>query len=144
MTFSRFDPKRRMNNFKGDFDRLFEEFFGGSDDELDKGDVSTKVSIEDKAEKYIVRFELAGLTKGDVKVTFKNEKLYITGEKKEETENALYFKNERKFGKIARGIEIPIPINAEEIEASFEDGILTVILLKIEEEKDPGIEVNIK
>jgi len=144
MTFAHFGPKRRMINFKGDFDRLFEDFFGGTDDELDKGDVSPKVSIEDKADEYIVRFELAGLSKEDVKVTYKNEKLYITGEKKEETEKALYFKNERKFGKIARGIEIPMLINAEGIDATFENGLLSVTLPKVEEEKEPGIEVNIK
>ena len=144
MTFNHFGPRRRMINFKGDFDRLFEDFFGGPDDELDKGDVSPKVSIEDKAGEYVVRFELAGLSKDDVKVTYKNEKLYITGEKKEETEDAVYFKNERKFGKIARGIEIPMLIKADEIEASFENGILSVILPKEEEDKEPGIEVNIK
>ncbi len=144
MTFNHFGPKKRMINFKGDFDRLFEDFFGGADDELNKGDVSPKVSIEDKSGEYIVRFELAGLSKGDVKVTYKNEKLYITGEKKEEVENAVYFKNERKFGKIARGIEIPMLIKAEEIEATFENGLLTVTLPKEEEDKEPGIEVNIK
>ncbi|NOG45148.1 MAG: Hsp20/alpha crystallin family protein [Calditrichaeota bacterium] len=144
MTFQRFGPKRRMINFKGDFDRLFEEFFGGSDDELDKGDVSPKVSIEDKAGEYIVRYELAGLSKEDVKVTYKNEKLYITGDKKEEAEQAVYYKNERKFGKIARGIEIPMLIKADEIDAVFENGLLSVTLPKEEEDKEPGIEVNIK
>lgn len=144
MTFNRFGAKRIMINFKGDFDRLFEDFFGVADDELDKGDVSPNVSIEDKAGEYIVRFELAGIAKEDVKITYKNEKLYITGEKKEETENAVYFKNEREFGKIARGIEIPMLIKAEEIEAAFENGVLSVILPKAESDKEPGIEVNIK
>jgi len=143
MTFNNFGAKRRMINFKGDFDRLFEDFFGGSDDELDKGDVSPKVSIQDNAGEYIVRFELAGVSKEDVKITYKNEKLYVTGEKKEETADAVYFKNERKFGKIARGLEIPMLVKADAIDASFENGLLTVTLPKEEEDKEPGIEVNI-
>jgi HSP20 family protein len=144
MTFSNFNPRGKMINFKGDFDRLFEEFFGGSSDDLNKGDVSPKLSIEDKPGEYIVRVELAGLSKEDVKITYKNEKLYITGEKKEEAEKAIYLKNERKFGKIARGVEIPMQIKAEEIEATFENGILSITLPKEEEYKEPGIEVNIK
>jgi HSP20 family protein len=144
MSWRYFGPRRRMINFKGDFDRLFDEFFGDDDDEISKGTVFPKVSIEDKPGEYVVRFELPGLSKDDVKITYKDEKLYITGEKKEETTDAVYFKNERKFGKIARSIEIPMLINADAIEAVFENGLLTIFLPKEDEVKEPGIEVNIK
>ena len=145
MTFSNFDPKKTIIGFKGDLDRLFDDFFGvDAGEDLNKGEVSPKVSVEDKDNEYIVRFELPGLSKADVKVTFQDEKLYVTGEKKEESENAKYFKNERKFGTIARAIKFPSKIVAENIDATFENGILSVALQKVEEKVEPGIDVNIK
>jgi HSP20 family protein len=145
MTFSNFDPKKTIIGFKGDLDRLFDDFFGfDAGEELNKGEVSPKVSIEDKEREYVVSFELAGLSKDDVKVTFQNEKLYVAGEKKADPEETKYYKNERKFGTIARAIKLPAKIASENISAIFENGLLRVTLQKQEEAVDPGIEVNIK
>ena len=144
MGFVHFDPKKVIIGFKGDFDRLFEEFFGNAyDQDLNKGEVSPDISIEDKPGEYVIRYELAGLNKDDVKITFQDEKLFITGEKKEREDKGVYLKNERTFGKIARGIEISMKIDQEKIDATFENGLLTVLLPKIANEKEPGIEVNI-
>lgn len=145
MTFTNFDPKKTIIGFKGDLDRLFDDFFGfDAGEELNKGEVSPKLSIEDKEKEYVVNFELPGLTKNDVKVTFQNEKLYVAGEKKAESEEAKYYKNERKFGTIARAIKFPVKIIPDSIDATFENGLLSVVLKKEEETVDPGIDVNIK
>ena len=145
MTFTNFDPKKKIIGFKGDLDRLFDDFFGSdAGEELNKGEVSPKLSVEDKENEYIVRFELPGLSKDNVKVTFKNEKLYIAGEKKQESEEAKYYKNERQFGTIARAIKFPTKIIVDNIDAIFENGILSVSLQKVEEVVDPGIDVTIK
>lgn len=145
MPFTRFGPRHGIHNLKNDLDRLFEEFFGGeSDTDLNRGDVSPKVSIEDKAGAYIAIFELPGLDKEAVKVTFQNNKLYITAEKKKENEESIYLKNERQFGKIARGLEFPLDIQSDKINATFENGLLIVTLPKAEKQSDPEIEVNIK
>lgn len=145
MTFSNFDPKKTIIGFKGDLDRLFDDFFGvDAGEDLNKGEVSPNVSIEDKETEYIARFELPGLSKENVKVTFQDEKLYVTGEKKAETEAAKYYKNERKFGTIARAIKFPSKIVTDKIDATFENGILSVSLQKAEEKVAPGVDVNIK
>lgn len=145
MSFAGFDPKKKIISFKGDLDRLFDDFFGSdAGEELNKGEVTPKVSIEDKDGEYVVRYELPGLSKEDIKITYQNDKLYIYGDKKEETAEAKYYKNERQFGKIARALKVPSKIIADKIDASFENGILSVLLPKTEEVPEPGIEVNIK
>jgi len=145
MSFTNFDPKKTIIGFKGDLDRLFDDFFGfDSGEELNKGEVSPLVSIEDKENQYIVSYELPGLSKKDVKVSFQNDKLYVAGEKKAEAEDTKFYKNERKFGTIARAIKFPSKIISDSIDATFENGLLRVSLQKQEESVDPGIEVNIK
>ena len=145
MSFGNFDPKKTIIGFKGDIDRLFDDFFGfDAGEELNKGEVSPKVSIEDKENEYVVCFELPGIPKNDVKVTFQNEKLYVTGEKKAESDSAKYFKNERKFGTIGRAIKFPSKIISDSIDATFENGLLRITLQKQEEKAEPGIDVNIK
>jgi len=145
MTFTNFDPKKTIIGFKGDLDRLFDDFFGfDAGEELNKGEVSPNISIEDNEKEFIVSIELPGLAKDDVKITFQNEKLYVAGEKKAESENTKYYKNERKFGTIARAIKFPSKIISDKIDALFENGVLRVALQKEEVEVEPGIEVNIK
>ncbi len=145
MTFTNFDPKKTIFGFKGDLDRLFDDFFGfDAGEELNKGEVSPKVSIEDKEKEFVASFELAGLTKDDVKITFQNEKLYLTGKKKTESDEVKYYKNERKFGTIARAIKFPSKIISDGIDATFENGLLRVVLQKEAAAVDPGINVNIK
>jgi len=145
MSFSNFDPKKTIIGFKGDLDRLFDDFFGmDSGEELNKGEVSPNVSIEEQDKTYVVSFELPGLSKDDVKVIYQDEKLYITGEKKAAEQDIKFLKNERKFGTIARAIKFPSKIISDSIDATFENGLLQVSLKKEEEKVDPGIEVNIK
>jgi len=145
MTFTNFDPKKTIFGFKGDLDRLFDDFFGfDAGEDMNKGEVSPKVSIEDKEREYVVSFELAGLSKDDVKIAFQNEKLYVTGEKKSESDEKKYYKNERKFGTIARAIKFPSKIISDGIAASFENGLLRVVLQKEEETVEPGINIDIK
>ena len=145
MTFTNFDPKKTIIGFKGDLDRLFDDFFGfDAGEELNKGEVSPKLSIEDKEKEYVVSIELAGLSKNDVRITFQNEKLYVTGEKKAESDEIKYYKNERKFGTIARALKFPSKIVSDGIDATFENGLLRVVLQKEAETVDPGIDVNIK
>jgi len=145
MTFTNFDPKKTIIGFKGDLDRLFDDFFGfDAGEELNKGEVSPNISIEDNEKEFIVSIELPGLAKDDVKITFQNEKLYVAGEKKAESENTKYYKNERKFGTIARAIKFPSKIISDKIDALFENGVLRVALQKEEVEVEPVIEVNIK
>jgi len=136
-------PRRRMVHLKNDLDRLFEEFFGDADD-LDQGEVSPSLSIEENPGNFVVRVELPGIPKEDVKVTFRDGRLYIAANKKEERENAVYVKNDRSFGKIARAIDLPHEVKSESIEAALENGLLTVTIAKEEEVKEPGVEVNIK
>jgi HSP20 family protein len=104
------------------------------------------VDILEEEGSYKVRVELPGVSKDDVKVTVQNDILTIRGEKKMEAEkkNDNYRRVERAYGSFLRSFSLPTSVNAGAIEASHENGILTLTLPKLEEAKPKQIEVKIK
>lgn len=141
----RFGPRHHVINFKGDLDRLFEEFFGAPQEGDDLGDFSPRTSIEDKPGAYVVQLELPGVHKEDVKLSFQKGRLYVAGEKLPDTEEkSSYLRNERIFGKFARSFQFPDNVNPDKIEATFENGLLTVSIAKAVDVKEPNVEINIK
>jgi HSP20 family protein len=88
--------------------------------------------------------ELPGVAEGDVEVTLQDDILTIRGEKKferaDERENFHFV--ERSYGTFQRSLRIPYPVDPDEVQASFERGVLTVTLPKSrQEEKSRRIEV---
>ncbi len=140
-----FGPRKRIINFKGDLDRLFEEFFGDEvDDVTVKSEIRPHTNIEDNGKSFILTMELPGMGKDDIKVSYQGGKLNIVGEKKGPGEKQALIKRERRFGKIARSFDLPSEVDSEGIEAAFENGVLSISLPKVAETVEPGVEVKIK
>ena len=70
----------------------------------------------------------------------------IRGEKKQEAEKEgrNYHRVERAYGSFYRSFSLPTTVNAGKIEATFADGVLTVVIPKAEEAKPKAIEVKVK
>ena len=127
-------------------DQVFDRFRGG---ESADGNMSTwlpAVDITEEENAFKVRVELPGVAKDDVKITVQNDVLTIRGEKKMESEKkgANVHRVEREYGSFFRSFSLPASVNADAIEASHENGILTLTLPKLEEAKPKQIEVKIK
>lgn len=136
-----------------DMNRLFDEFFfryGTPFSVLEQhplapwGSVSgtvpvnfPRVDVRDTEKELRVTAELPGLSEKDVQVTFTNDKLTISGDKQEEkVENEKgWYRMERQYGSFTRVIPIPCEIQSENVEASFKNGVLTVILPKVKTAK---------
>jgi HSP20 family protein len=91
-----------------------------------------------------VSAELPGVAETDVEVMLNEDVLTIRGEKKFELadEHENYHFVERSYGTFQRSLRVPYPINPDEVQASFELGVLTVTLPKAkQEEKSRRIEV---
>jgi HSP20 family protein len=99
---------------------------------LFQGGAVPRMDVVEKDGKVEITAELPGLTRDDVKVELADDTLVISGEKrqeKEQTEGARKV-TERSYGAFVRSLELPAGINAEEIQASMDKGILTVTLPK--------------
>ncbi|MPZ11692.1 MAG: Hsp20 family protein [Kiloniellaceae bacterium] len=93
-------------------------------------DVRVDASEDDTA--YHVTTELPGLSEKDVEVTFADNTLTISGEKKEEKEvkEENYHRRERSFGSFRRSFTLPGEVDEAKIAATFKDGIMTIDLPK--------------
>jgi HSP20 family protein len=79
-----------------------------------------------RGDKIVVRAELPGLRKEDVNVEVDNGILVISGERSDENEEERdgFYRSERVYGQFYRAIPIPEGVNADQVEASFKDGVL--------------------
>ncbi len=104
------------------------------------------VDIEENNEEYVVKAELPGLKKEEVKVTFKDGVLAIQGERKQEKEekDKKFHRIERTYGTFYRAFAIPEEVIEAKILAEQKDGILFVHMPKGEKKnKEKTIEVKV-
>ncbi len=86
---------------------------------------------------YHVDVDLPGVKKEDIKVDIHKDVLTISGERKtkEEVKEEDYYKVETSFGKFARSFTLPESADVEHIEANCSDGVLEVVIPKLDEQK---------
>lgn len=86
------------------------------------------VDIYREGKYVILKTELPGIKKEDIKIDLTENVLTISGEKtkKEKIERKDYFRYERCYGSFCRKFNMPIGLDVEQIKAQFEDGVLEV------------------
>jgi HSP20 family protein len=147
MTLVRFSPARRLINMRSDMDRLFEDFFRPDlEDQEEFGGLRPLVNMEETDNDYRITADLPGISKDDIKITYQDGILSVSGEKKaaKDVKDGNYHRYERRFGKFCRNIEIPTNIVTEKIGADYSDGVLSITLPKAEEVKPKQIQVKVK
>jgi len=100
------------------------------------------VDIEESEKEYMIKAELPGMKKDEVKVKVEGGTLSISGERKEEKDKK-YHRVGRSYGAFSRSFTLPEGALAEKISAEFKDGVLMVHLPKEEKAKAKTIEVKV-
>lgn len=133
MIYAKRIPQTR--NFSGIFDELFNSF--PSTFESGSSQTLAPVNIHEHEKGYDLEFNVPGRNKEDFKLNVENGILTISYEKKAETENKAQKTIRREFGfsSFKRSFSLDEKINADGIEAKYENGILKVYLPKKEEVK---------
>ena len=124
------------------FDRFFEDVelpmrFGGETEFTPAFDVS------ETENELIVKAEVPGMDKKDIKINLSDGLLTITGEKHHEKkqESEKYHCFERRYGKFSRTMRLPSEVDNEKVDAVYKDGVLTITLPKSEAVKPKQIEI---
>ncbi|MBU2938965.1 Hsp20/alpha crystallin family protein [Lacinutrix sp. C3R15] len=96
-----------------------------------------KVNIKETADAFMVEMAVPGLKKSDFKIDLENQELSISTEVKEEKEqkNVNYTRREYGYSSFKRTFTLPESVNEDQIKASYNDGILSILLPKKEEAK---------
>ncbi len=142
---NKWEPFRDMLSLRADMDRLFKAFFGGIPEEKE-GFWTPVVDIEEDNDNIIVRAELPGMKKDEIRVSVHGSVLSVSGERKQESEtkDKTFHRIERYYGKFIRNISLPSEVEANNVKASYKDGVLSITLPKPESKKPKKIEVEIK
>lgn len=140
----RWMPFQQLSGLREEIDRLFESplipfagvqpFFGGWCPAVDL--------YEDK-DNLSFRCELPGMKKEEIEISLHEGVLTVTGERKQDVRhaNAETHRSERFTGRFQRSINLPAPVDADKIKATYKDGILTVLLPKAAEARPKQIQV---
>ncbi len=153
MSITRWNPARELINMEHEFSKLFNVFgrrFGvlesDSKDEYENAVWMPLTDIKEDKDNYFVMLDLPGVSKDDVKISYTDGQLSVSGERKQEkeTNNSKFHRVERVYGRYYRSFTLPQKVKEDKIEAEFRDGQLIVTVPKADEAKPKQLEIKIK
>ena len=124
-----------------DMDRVFNEFvrpgalFGRWVGEGLRDAWVPAVDVQETDKAFLFTAELPGLGKDDVEITLEENLLTLSGEREltEKEEGDTFHRIERAYGKFSRSFSLPSQVDSSKVEASFDNGLLTVAVPKSEQ-----------
>lgn len=149
-------PARGMDNLLDSFQQrmneMFEEFFRGfnvampGSIEESFGAFHPSIDVKEGETDIVVKADLPGLEEKDIDVLLTEDSLTIKGEKKAEKEDKAenYYHLERTYGSFHRVIPLPAEVDSKKVEATFKNGVLSIVLPKTAKAKAAGKKIAIK
>ncbi len=136
------NPFALMRRFADEMDRLFGDFRFGSAPQVPRLELPWKsreagesawlpsLEVTERGGKLVVRADVPGLTKDDVKVEVSDDVLRIEGERRQEREDKRkgVYRSERTYGRFYREVQLPEGVDPEQAKASFKNGVLEVTM----------------
>jgi HSP20 family protein len=144
---TRFDPLGEMVSLRQAMDRLFEDSFvsplawRGANGK--SGGMTPPMDVHETPDEIVVTASLPGISAEDVDITMTGQTLSLRGEFKadDRVERDQYLYRERRFGSFHRTLQLPVRVEGDQAEASFDNGILTLRIPKAEEVKPRQIQI---
>lgn len=141
---NRFEPFRGAS-FEGPLARMFSDFLERPGQESNLTAWAPAVDIFENEHELVVKADLPDIKPEDLDIRVENNLLTIRGERKFEkkVDEKNYLRVERAYGSFARSFSLANTVNSEAIKASYENGVLTLVIPKREEAKPKQIKVNV-
>ncbi len=138
MSLSHFDPLANLRLFEDAFTRLLTE-------PASNRPWSPSVDIYETDNELVLKADLPEVDQKDIDVRVENQTLTIAGERKFEKEDSAkgFHRIERNYGKFVRSFAVPNAFDTEKINASYKNGVLTVMLQKKEAAKPRQVKVQV-
>jgi HSP20 family protein len=142
--FERVEPQ--LTHVQNQLNRVFDDFFGGRAQAMVSDRAwAPAIDVYENREELVVVAEVPGVKEKDIQLsivenvlTLKGQRL-AAGEVKEES----YHRMERWTGSFERYIQLPVPVQADKVRASYRDGVLEIHLPKIEAVKPREIKIEV-
>ena len=147
MTIVRWEPLRELGSLQSEMNRLFNTVFDAPDAGGGSGAVLRRwvpaMDLVETDDHLVLKADLPGLDRDDVSIEIKDGVLTVSGERKTEHEERGdgYHRVERAFGGFSRSLTLPRGIDANQVSADFDKGVLEVRIPKPEEQKPQRVEI---
>ena len=134
-----YDPFGSVRNLQREMNRIFNSYNSG-------GEPFPAINIWANEDKVVVTAELPGMNPDDIDVTVEQGQLSVSGERKltPPDKDMSCHRQERLEGRFSRSFRLPFDVQNDKITAQYQDGILTVVLPRLEETKPKKISVKVK
>ena len=122
-----------------EFDRLFERPLARQTREW-----NVALDVAETDDNYLVKATVPGISPDEMEITLEDDVLTLKGEiqSEDEIEEAKYHVRERRYGSFSRSIRFPMAVNGDAVEATYNNGILTLNIPKAEAVKPKRITIN--
>jgi HSP20 family protein len=136
-------PWPDFEQLRRDLLHTFDVFAGDREQRTSPSGVFPPINVMQDADRFYVRAEIPGVVASELSIRALQNRLSISGKREipKEHERVSYHRKERPEGTFNRTLTLPMPIDAERIDARYADGILTLTLPKAEEAKPRQIAV---
>jgi HSP20 family protein len=151
MALVRWEPVREVRTVQQEMNRLFGTFFdsqAGYGVRANGGRARRWIPAMDLVEqddRFVLRADLPGLREEDVKIELYDNVLTISGERNSEQEDRRdgYYRVERASGRFSRSLVLPEGVDADSVDARFENGVLEVSVPKPAERKPRRVAISV-
>jgi HSP20 family protein len=134
-----------LADFRREMDGLFDDFFSTPRNQREVSRVWTPAcDVAEEDGHYMLSIEMPGISKEDIKIEMANNTVTISGERRFENkkkEGSAWY-GERRYGKFHRSFTLPAGIDADKVEANYQDGVLQLIVPKAESAKPRQIKIS--
>lgn len=133
MAIVRWDPLRELEDMQRRWlGGSFLKDFNLGNEALQRAEWAPAVDIAETPEAYTLHAELPAMKKEDIKLTVEDGVLTLTGERKLEHEekNKTYHRVERSYGRFQRSFTLPTAVDETKVAASYDNGVLNVLIPK--------------
>jgi HSP20 family protein len=147
MAIVKYNPFRDLRTMQEQMNRLLDLAWSrDSGEELREGMWQPAVDIYEDEDCVTIKAELPDIDQKDIDIRIEDNTLTLRGERKhnEEIRKENFHRIERYFGNFQRSFALPNTIDQEQVKASCDKGVLTIILPKREERKPKQISIEVK
>jgi HSP20 family protein len=109
------------------------------------GDISPSVDIYEEGNNVVVKAEVPGMKRDDLDVVLTEDTISISGHKKSEAtvQRHDFYRVERSFGNFTRRLRLPAVVLPEKAKATFQDGVLEIVIPKVASRTAPFRKVSV-
>jgi len=148
MNLVKWDPLRELEDVSNRLNRIFGRLPARAErgrEMLAVADWSPSADITETDTAYLIKAEIPGVKKEDVKVSVQHGMLTMQGERKMEKEEKgkKFHRVERSYGSFVRSFRVPADADENSVKAEFKDGMLNITLTKSAKTKPEAVNVTV-